>query len=67
MSWDISFEGTVEKFPGESGWFYVSVPGKYSESLKIDRKTWGRYPITANVGKTSWKTKLMIKKGGNFL
>ena len=24
------------------------------------------YPITAYVGTTSWKTKLMMKKGGDF-
>ena len=24
------------------------------------------YPITAHVGKTSWQTKLMMKKGGDF-
>ncbi|GEM_PF-4383928 len=24
------------------------------------------YPITAHVGNTTWKTKLMMKKGGDF-
>jgi hypothetical protein len=24
------------------------------------------YPITAHIGETSWKTKLMMKKGGDF-
>jgi hypothetical protein len=24
------------------------------------------YPITAHIGNTSWETKLMMKKGGDF-
>ncbi len=66
MKWDISFIGTVQKFPGSGGWVYVAVPQKYTKKLKEQRKAWGMYPITAHVGKTSWKTKLMMKKGGDF-
>lgn len=66
MNCNISFKGIVEKFPGPSGWYYVAVPKKYLKSLKQQRKAWGMYPITAQVGKTSWKTKLMTKKGGDF-
>jgi len=54
------------KFPGKWGWFYVAVPKKYTRTLKEQRRTWGMYPIAAHVGKTSWKTKLMMKKGGDF-
>ena len=66
MKWDISFNGVVEKFPGSDGWVYVAVPKKYTEELKRRRRAWGMYPITAHVGQTSWKTKLMMKKGGDF-
>jgi len=62
----ISFRGTVEKFPGVGGWTYVAVPKKYTKNLKERRRAWGMYPITAHVGGTSWKTKLMMKKGGDF-
>ena len=58
--------GKVSKFPGKSGWFYISIPKKYTKSLNERRRTWGMYPIKAQVGNTSWKTKLMMKKGGNF-
>ena len=66
MKWDISFRGTVQKFPGKDGWTYVAVPQKYTAYLKQKRRAWGMYPITAHVRNTSWKTKLMMKKGGDF-
>lgn len=66
MKRDLSFNGTVQKFPGPGGWVYIAVPPKYTRELKLRRRTWGMYPITARVGKTSWKTKLMMKKGGDF-
>ncbi|MBI4085336.1 MAG: DUF1905 domain-containing protein [Candidatus Liptonbacteria bacterium] len=42
------------------------MPKKYTKELKQRRRAWGMYPITALVGTTSWKTKLMMKKGGDF-
>jgi hypothetical protein len=66
MKWHISFKGTIQMFPGPSGWYYVAVPKKYTSDLKNQRGTWGMYPIIAQVGNTSWKTKLMTKKGGDF-
>lgn len=63
---DFSFSGSVQKFPGQGGWVYVAVPTKYTKELKKRRRAWGMYPITARVGRTSWKTKLMMKKGGDF-
>ena len=66
MKADYSFVGTVEKFPGVGGWAYVAVPKKYTVELKKQRRAWGMYPITAQAGGTSWKTKLMMKKEGDF-
>jgi len=66
MKYDISFKTIVQKFPGSSGWVYITVPKKYTLKLKQYRKAWGMYPITANVGDTTWNTKLMMKKGGDF-
>ena len=66
MKHNYSFRGTVQKFPSRGGWVYVAVPTKYTKELKARRRVWGMYPITAHVGKTSWKTKLMMKKGGDF-
>lgn len=53
-------------FTPPSGWHYVAVPKKYTSELKELRGTWGMYPITVHVGNTSWETKLMTKKGGDF-
>lgn len=61
-----SFTRIVQKFPGRGGWVYVAVPQKYAKELKEQRRAWGMYPIVARVGETSWKTKLMMKKGGDF-
>ncbi len=66
MKWDISFIGSVQKFLGPGGWVYIAVPKKYTLELKRRRRAWGMYPITAQVRKASWKTKLMMKKGGDF-
>lgn len=66
MRWDISFKGTVQKFPGKGGWVYVPVSAKHKAYLQQQRLAWGMYPITAHVGGTSWQTKLMMKKGGDF-
>jgi hypothetical protein len=61
-----AFSGKVSKFPGKSGWFYVDVPKKFMKKLKEQRSKWGMYPIEVKVGNTSWKTKLMMKRGGDF-
>ena len=66
MKQDISFTGTTQKFPGKGGWTYIAVPQKYTAYLKQKRRAWGMYPITAHVYNTSWETKLMMKKGGDF-
>jgi len=61
-----TISGKVLKFPNKGGWFYISVPRKYTKTLKEQRKVWGKFPIIVRVNKTSWKTKLMLKKGGDF-
>ena len=66
MKWDYDFRGKVEQFPGYGGWIYAAVPKKFTKELKQLRIAWGMYPITACVGKTTWSTKLMMKKGGDF-
>ena len=62
----ISFKGRVEIFPSFGGWHYIEVPKKYTNDLREQRKAWGMYPITVDLGNTSWETKLMMKKGGDF-
>ena len=66
MRWSVTFRGTVQQFHGYGGWVYVAVPKKYIKELKQRRRAWGMYPITVRLGRMSWKTKLMMKKGGDF-
>jgi hypothetical protein len=66
MVWTITFSGVVKKFPGPGGWVYVEVPDKCAGKLKSHKRAWGMCPITAHIGNTTWKTKLMMKKGGDF-
>lgn len=66
MKYDVSFSKKVQQFPGKGGWMYVPVPEQLTNDLKNKRRAWGMYPITARVGATSWKTKLMMLKGGGF-
>lgn len=66
MAWKISFKGKIQQFPGSSGWHYVAVPKVYTLDLNSQRRAWGMYPIKVQVGNTSWGTKLMMKKGGDF-
>jgi hypothetical protein len=66
MQYEISFEGKIQKFPGVSGWHYIAIPIKYTKKLKEQRRAWGKYPITASIGNSTWKTKLMTMKGGDL-
>ncbi len=66
MPEEIAFVGRVEKFPGADGWYYVPVPVEHTAMLKERRRAWGMYPVEATVGATTWNTKLMTKKGGDF-
>jgi len=59
-------KGTVQIFPQQGGWIYVSVPKKLSELAKGMK--WGLVPITAQVGKTSWNTSLLpMGDGTHFI
>ena len=50
--------GPVEVFPQKGGWFYVSVPKKYTEMTK-DLADRCLVAITATVGSSSWSTSLL--------
>lgn len=60
---EFSETAKVEIFPQEGGWYYVSIPKKYTEMSKefADR---GLVPVIARVGKTNWNTSLLPKGDG---
>ncbi|MDA0208469.1 MAG: DUF1905 domain-containing protein [bacterium] len=57
----------VERFPQKGGWYYVSVPKKYTEmTRKIARR--GLVPITVTLGNSSWRTSLLpMGNGTHFI
>ena len=61
-----SFKGAVRRFPGSGGGDFLAGPKKHTAVLKKKRVAWGMYPITAKLGKTEWKTKLMLMKSSDF-
>ena len=60
-----SFEGKVELFKKEKGWYYVSVPTELSKPLEhlADR---GLIAVTARVGYSSWPTSLLPMGDGTY-
>lgn len=53
-------------YPGAAGWHFVTLPAKDSEAIKkafgVAQRGWGSLPVTATVGKTSWKTSIFPDK-----
>lgn len=59
-------------YPGMSGWHFLTVPKKESEAIKKvhgkNARGWGSLPVTATIGKTSWRTSIVPdSKSGTYL
>ena len=57
--------GTVKKFSGNLGWWYVSVPWTYDD-LGIPKPKWGLVPAEFTVGKTTWRRSLLPMGDGSL-
>lgn len=53
-----SFEARVWKWPGDLGWFFVSVPKDIYKEIK-EKKGKGLIRTEVTVGETVWKTSLL--------
>jgi hypothetical protein len=62
---EYTIRSTVEIFPMDNPWIYVSVPKKYVEMFAdfMDR---GLVAITATLGESTWNTSLMPKGDGTL-
>ena len=60
-----SFSSTVEIFPQDNPWVYVSAPKKYVK-LFADFMDRGLVAITATLGSSTWNTSLMPKGDGTL-
>lgn len=59
-------------YPGDAGWYFVTLPKKQSEIIKQTcgkaKRGWGSIPVTVTIGKTSWNTSVFPdKKAGAYL
>ncbi|MBK8990027.1 MAG: DUF1905 domain-containing protein [Chloroflexi bacterium] len=63
----IEFSGKIWFWKGPSPFYFVTVPTKQSDDLKaisgFVTYGWGMIPVTAQIGKTVWKTSLFPKEG----
>lgn len=60
-----TFVGTVERFPGASGWHYVGVPAALVPKERRGLR-WGFIPAECKVGATRWKASLLPKGRGQY-
>lgn len=54
------------------GWHFATVPKKQSDIIRTKHKGmtkgWGSIPVTATIGKTSWKSSIFPeRKSGTYL
>ena len=65
---NITFRNKIWYWKGPSPFYFVTVPAEQSQELKtiVSAVTygWGMVPVTAQLGKTTWKTSLFPKDGG---
>lgn len=63
----IEFTAPIWFWRGPAPWYFVTVPDDQSQDLKaisgFVTYGWGMIPVTARIGKTSWKTSLWPKDG----
>ena len=63
----VEFSGKIWYWRGPSPYFFVTVPMGESRELasvvRIVTYGWGMLPVTATIGKTTWKTSLYPKDG----
>ncbi len=65
-----TIRGKVWRYPGPAGWMFVYVDDALSlkiRALKVKRVGFGFVPVSAHLGKTTWKTSLFPTKEGPYL
>lgn len=54
------FTSKCWEYPGKGAWIFVSLPEEISkeirEHFKSEEEGWGRLKVTAQIGKSEWKT-----------
>jgi Domain of unknown function (DUF1905) len=64
---DLKFSGEMWFWRGPSPWHFLTVPDEESGELEAASAFvsygWGMIPVTAQIGRTAWKTSLWPKDG----
>jgi hypothetical protein len=64
---DLEFSGELWYWKGPAPWHFITVPDEDCQDLEATSAVvsygWGMIPVTARIGKTSWKTSLWPKDG----
>ena len=62
---NLEFTGKIWYWKGPAPWYFVTVPEQQYRDLKailtLVTYGWGMIPVTAQIGKTEWKTSLFPK------
>ncbi len=67
------FTAEVWRYEGPNGWYFVSLPAKYSAEIRKlfgdEEEGWGRLKVTARIEATEWRTAIWfdLKKGTYLL
>lgn len=66
------FKSKVTVYPGMAAWRFLGLPAKEAKEIKEKygkhAKGWGSIPISATIGKTTWKSSIFPdKKSGTYL
>ncbi len=62
-----SFQAKLWKWPGDMGWYFVSVPKVHFEAIRA-RVGKGLVRVTCRTGETSWQTSLLPhNQSGTYL
>lgn len=64
---NFKIQAEVWLYPSEkAAWHFVTLPKKIADEIKKNfgakSRGWGSFPVTAKIGKTSWKTSIFPDK-----
>ncbi len=61
---DAEVVGTVWRYPGESAWYFLTLPGDLADEIRseVEPAGFGSVRVTATVGATTWSTSVFPDK-----
>lgn len=66
MTKTFSIKSKVWVYPGETPWYFVTVPKKTTEEINFyfahTKRGWGSLRVTATIGSTIWQTSIFPDK-----